>query len=788
MAQQNDEIESSAPPDTEATPSGTGDATDNATQTADLRGRVVLGSLPLAGLEVVIRGSVGPYRQLTDEEGRFAFSALPLGSHELTIESIYGNARQKVTLGKNGAEVTIALDTEVIVVQGRSEAETLRQSSEVVQVVSTEQARHESPDLGEVLARSSGVGVQRSGGLGSGERFSLAGFSGDQIRFFLDGVDLAVSGYPFGLANVPVNLIERVEIYRGVVPIRFGADALGGGINLVTSNEVKGTRGTASYQLGSFGSQRLTLDARHSHQPTGFFVRTGLFFDDADNDYPIDVEVSDERGRLSPAEVNRFNDRYQAIGGHLEIGLVNRPWADRLRVRFFANDFDKELQHNPVMTIPYGEVEYGEFTTGGTLRYEHVLTDAVSVDLVGGYTFARAQFLDVGECVYNWFGQCVRERRQPGEIDSRPHDQLLWEHTGLGRFNLSGRLSSQHTLRFSFSPTYTTRTGDERRQTDPDARDPLTAERDLFTLVSGLEYELDALDDRLENVLFIKDYFQRVRSQEVLPGDVFSDRDQDIHRLGVGNALRYRLTRWLYGKASYEWATRLPGPGEVFGNGVLIVDNLELAPERSHNANLGITLDVRETRAGAWRLDVNSFLRESEKLIVLLGQDRVLKYRNVFGARSLGVEGAVGWTSPGEYFAIDGTLTYNDFRNTSREGSFGDYEGDRIPNRPYLLASGSARFWLPDVPAANHAVALTWNTRYVHEFFRTWESIGLIEFKQVVPLQLLHGLTLTYLLEGNPIALSFTAEVQNITDRPSFDFFGVQRPGRAFYFKATAEF
>ena len=39
---------------------------------------------------------------------------------------------------------------------------------------------------------------------------------------------------PFGIANVPVNLIERVEIYRGVVPIRFGADALGGAVNLVS--------------------------------------------------------------------------------------------------------------------------------------------------------------------------------------------------------------------------------------------------------------------------------------------------------------------------------------------------------------------------------------------------------------------------------------------------------------------------------------------------------------------------------------------------------------------------
>src|SRR5690606_18849372 len=141
-----------------------------------------------------------------------------------------------------------------VTVQGPSERERLRRSAQAVQVIDTEEAKREAADLGEVLARSKGVGVQRSGGLGSGERLSLGGRSGDQVRFFLDGVPLDLSGYPFGLANVPVNLVERVEVYRGVVPIRFGADALGGAVNLVTDDDVTGTHGAASYQFGSFGT------------------------------------------------------------------------------------------------------------------------------------------------------------------------------------------------------------------------------------------------------------------------------------------------------------------------------------------------------------------------------------------------------------------------------------------------------------------------------------------------------------------------------------------------------
>ncbi|MEM7160749.1 MAG: ligand-gated channel protein, partial [Myxococcota bacterium] len=211
-------------------------------------------------------------------------------------------------------------------------------------------------------------------------------------------------------------------------------------------------------------------------------------------------------------------------------------------------------------------------------------------------------------------------------------------------------------------------------------------------------------------------------------------------------------------------------------------------PEVSHNANLELTANAEQTRAGGWRGSVNGFVRDTDQLIVLLGTDRFFSYENVFGARSAGVEGALGWTSPGEYFSIDGNVTYLDFRNSSSEGTFGDFEGDRIPNRPYLFANGRARAQLRAVAADRDELSLEWNTRYVHGFFRGWESVGLTEFKQTIPAQLLHSLALTYLVRGPGVAMSFTGELQNLTDAAAFDFFGVQRPGRAFYFKTALEF
>ncbi|HTU58647.1 MAG TPA: TonB-dependent receptor, partial [Polyangiales bacterium] len=364
-------------------------------------------------------------------------------------------------------------------------------------------------------------------------------------------------------------------------------------------------------------------------------------------------------------------------------------------------------------------------------------------------------------------------------------DQRYGEHNLYGRLNLAWQLHAQHALRLSVAPTLTDRSGNELRQANPAARDPLSAERRLMSMVSGLEYGAELLAKRLENVLFFKHYLQLLRSEDPLSnGREFRRRDRDTQHFGLGDSLRYTFADWIYAKASYEWATRLPRADEVFGNAFPVEANLELKPERSHNVNLGVTADASSARAGKLRADLNGFLRWADDLIVLVGDDKSAVYQNVYSARSTGVEAALGWTSRGEYVVLDGNVTYVDFRNTSRRGAFAEYEGQRISNRPYLFGNGSARLQVRQVAAARDELSLIWTTRYVHSFYRGWEGIG--SNKLSVKAQLLHSLALSYLVKGDSVTLTFTGEAQNLSDAQAFDFFGVPRPGRAFYFKATA--
>lgn len=672
-------------------------------------------------------------------------------------------------------------------VRGRLSAlEQLQQSADAVNVLDLKRARTQSADMGEVLARSQGVVVRRSGGLGSSERFSLNGLYDQQIRFFLDGVPLSITGYTFGVTSIPVNFIEHVEIYRGVVPIRLGADALGGAVNFVTAQQYR-THAAASYQVSSFGTHRVTVGGRYRHAPTGLVAGAEGFLDVAKNDYPIDVEVPDERGQLSPARVRRFHDAYRAGGGSLEVGVVEKPWAKRLLLRGFYGTTAKELQHNAVMRVPYGEVHYTTANYGAIGRYEVEPRSDVALELALAYSKRTIHFVDTSPWVYNWRGERVRERRVAGEIDARPSDRFHWEHSGFGRLNARWELRPGHRLSLSSSTSYATRSGDERRQADATARDPLEAERRLLTLVSGLEYQARLFDERLENVLFVKDYVYRATSEEPLPAGVLKERDVSTHRQGVGNALRFRFWPWLYAKASYEYATRLPSSEELFGDGVLVRPNLDLAPEVSHNVNVGPRVEVKRSRAGDFVVEVNAFLRDSARLIVLLGDDRSYAYQNVYHARSKGLESLADWTSPGRYLNLYAALTWIDQRNASSNGTFGAFEGDRIPNRPYLTSSWGSRLRLTGFPGKDDALEPYYHGRYLHAFYRGWESQGLREHKQVVDAQLLHTLGLSWSLSEEYGRFTSTFEVSNVTGAKAFDNFGVEKPGRAYHFKVVGE-
>ena len=72
----------------------------------------------------------------------------------------------------------------------------------------------------------------------------------------------------FDLNNIPVNFAERIEVYKGVVPVGFGTDALGGVINIVTNKQKRNWFLDASYSYGSFNAHKIVCKLRTEFQKT----------------------------------------------------------------------------------------------------------------------------------------------------------------------------------------------------------------------------------------------------------------------------------------------------------------------------------------------------------------------------------------------------------------------------------------------------------------------------------------------------------------------------------------
>ncbi|MEM9143367.1 MAG: TonB-dependent receptor, partial [Bacteroidota bacterium] len=743
----------------------------NTIEKGTIRGKILNNvNEPIPFVSVILKNT--RYGTSSDENGNFSFSA-PKGTYTLVTKAIgYQDTEKSITVQPNKM-VSVSLmvieqseQLDEVRVYAKSKKVELEQSAKAVTVIETAKAKLQAADLGEVLTQVEGVNIQRTGGLGSQAQFSLNGLSDDQIRFFLNGIPLDAMGYVNGLANVPVNLVDRVEIYKGVVPIRFGADALGGAVNLISNEAFEGTGGSASYQLGSFGTHRLALHVNHRPLDKAYFVNVSGFYDRARNNYKIDVDIADARGVLTPQRVERFHDDYLSRGASMELGIRNKRWADVLMVRGFYTKIDQDIQHNFIMTIPYGEVTTGATSSGGLLKWDKSWNKKLSITNTLGYAETKTTILDTASVVYRWDGQLARDldgeiiRNSPGERGA-PSDILFRDQLFYHRLYAKYAIGQNHDVRFSSAPTYEMR-GGENALLDADEVDRLTLDNAFFSFINGLEYEYGSSSDKLTLIGFVKNYIQHLNTERIDFNQELSESDRRTNNYGAGASVRYTLNNSWQMKASYERATRLPNLFEVFGDGFFVSENVDLRPERSHNANLSANFRGNLGNKAYLNVELNAFLRYVEDFIQLLGTNDFFIHRNVENVTSSGLELSSQWSSPGKRLQIEANGTYISYINTAKTGPFTAFEGDRLPNRPYLFANASGSYAFKNLFSDGDGLRLFLNGRFVNKFFRSWESIGRQDTKQVIPSQFTQNSGLTYSTLFKNQRLSITAEVQNI--------------------------
>ena len=128
-----------------------------------------------------------------------------------------------------------------------------------VTVIRPDDYKGEQKDLADFLKMVPGVHVREVNGKGQYTTVSVRGSTTAQVGVFVDGVLFNLGGDAAAdISTIPVHNVERIEVYRGYIPSRFGGTFIGGVINIVTKKPNRGNV-TASVGRGSFGGKKANL-------------------------------------------------------------------------------------------------------------------------------------------------------------------------------------------------------------------------------------------------------------------------------------------------------------------------------------------------------------------------------------------------------------------------------------------------------------------------------------------------------------------------------------------------
>ena len=339
------------------------------------------------------------------------------------------------------------LDRILISTPLRRESSLERSTSSVTVVTQEEIKQSAAPDLPSLLRGYPGVSVTSNGGMGADSSVSLRGTTAAQTLVLVNGVRAgsATSG-TVNLSAIPIASIERIEIAKGGHSAQYGADAIGGIINIITKQGgicADGRKSCGSVTVGvlhpwggylsgnlqgqsesgvnySFGAQVLgtegydfTLPTTYGHEPDKDGFRQGSFNFSLSKDMDWGRIYADglyARGRnqydrqpANEADTNNFSGRLGARINHSD------TWSSTIELMSaldYASNFGPGVKGDDFDTKRYGILASTQktFEVG---EVKHTLLGGIEAyrDSVDGTSIDKAAYAKTSRDLMGVYGQ-----------------------------------------------------------------------------------------------------------------------------------------------------------------------------------------------------------------------------------------------------------------------------------------------------------------------------------------------------------------------------------------------
>ncbi|HUS65057.1 MAG TPA: TonB-dependent receptor [Kofleriaceae bacterium] len=612
--------------------------------------------------------------------------------------------------------------------------------------------------VADLIEHQAGVFVRSRGGLGAFTSVSIRGSEANEVAILVDGVPLtrAASGV-IDLSQLPASGLDRVEIYRGVPPVEFGSEAIGGAINLVTRRGSARPTWRAAAGLGSFGAR--SASAGHGRSSGALKLDVSAAYHGATGDFPY----YDTAGTLANTTDDRIT--YRKNNG-FDQGAVDVTVAggttDRARWHLGAHGFVRH-QGVPGVGIAGAETDRARLTTG------RLLADGGATGTRGRLTWRAAASLlyernsfsnPAGERVGPFGANVTEGEALAGGLTGRL--AVPWAHPAQPGAQSAAKQSTVHQL-WSFLAELR---AEHRRPYNllfpAQAGAPSTRVLGAVAVVDEVRLwggratltpavRLDAVHSRLA------------------PGGDAQPRQSDDVFVSPRLTVRLEVAPAVTLRAGGGRFVRFPTLLELFGDGAFVLPRPTLVPESAWGGDAGLAVTTRGKRGHA-ALEAAFFGRQVENTIAFVSGGNTASATNLGETRMLGVE-ARGQAGVGDWLSLRVEYTY---LSATRLAT-----GKQLAGRPEHELN--LRVELRSAP-----FRLFYELSYVHTIYRDPENFAF------VPERLLHALGAGFERDW----MSLLIEVRNLADLrvvelpltagrttpyPLTDYFNYPLPGRAIY-------
>lgn len=293
----------------------------------------------------------------------------------------------------------------------------------------------------DLLSALPGIQAYKQGGLGSFQTVSIRGIAARNILICVDGVPLNdASGGAVNLGSIDLNQMEKVEVYKGNVPAKFGVSGLGGAVNFVTKNAVKkGGRVLATY--GNHNSWEGSFQVAAPVTDSIMFAST-FATRHSDNDYEYKNRNGTQYVDDDDYTTTRENAQYTDVSGNVQFRMLHgNGYFSTLSVtasQYESGNPGKEDQQTKVAKflgqsalIRYGLESVGYFddalflNAGISARFDKNLSSTYyPLDHIG---YSTTRYLEYGAAVYKLVPEISAEWKPVQSLESSLRLAGEWE-------------------------------------------------------------------------------------------------------------------------------------------------------------------------------------------------------------------------------------------------------------------------------------------------------------------------------------------------------------------------